>query len=40
MSPEMIKIWMNYENTFGNFIPEKADIFSLGLSFIRVFNLW
>ena len=39
MSPEMINVWMN-SNSFGEFIPEKSDIYSLGLSFIRVFKLW
>ena len=40
MSPEMLKIFINSSSSFGEFIPEKADIFSLGLSFLRVINLW
>ena len=39
MSPEMINVWMN-SSAFGEFNPEKSDIFSLGLSFIRVINTW
>ena len=40
MSPEMLSLWMNSTDSFGEFIPEKSDIYSLGLSFIRVFKLW
>ena len=30
----------NLSDMIGNFSPEKNDIFSLGISFIRVINLW
>ena len=36
MSPEMLEIHININNNIGNFNPEKADIFSLGLSFLRI----
>ena len=36
MSPEMLNIFVNLKNAFGEFNPEKPDIFSLGLSFLRV----
>ena len=39
MSPEMLSLFNN-PNEIGSFIPEKSDIFSLGLSFLRVINLW
>ena len=32
MSPELLKIYN--KSGFGEFIPEKSDIFSLGLSFL------
>ena len=34
MSPELIKI-IYYGNDIGEFEPEKNDIFSLGLTFLR-----
>ena len=37
MSPEMLELH-NGNQSIGSFNPEKADIFSLGLSFIRVIN--
>ena len=40
MSPEMLEIHININNNIGNFNPEKADIFSLGLSFLRFINSW
>ena len=41
MSPEMLKIFIDSSNnSIGEFIPEKTDLYSLGLSFIRVVNLW
>jgi len=33
MSPELVLIFSN--SGFGEFNPEKSDIFSLGLSFLR-----
>ena len=36
MSFEMLEIHLNINN-IDNFNPEKADIFSLGLSFVRLF---
>jgi len=38
MSPEMLEIHINAKNEFGEFIPVKVDIFSLGLSFLRIIN--
>ena len=37
MSPELIEIFS--KSGFGEFIPEKSDIFSLGLSFLRLILL-
>ena len=34
MSPEMLKIYLGLG--FGDFQPEKNDIFSLGLTFLRL----
>ena len=36
MSPELIEIHIGKD--IGNFDPEKSDIFSLGLTFLRVIN--
>ena len=33
MSPELLKIYNN--SGYGEFNPEKSDIFSLGLTFLR-----
>ena len=35
MSPELWKMF-TYNDRFGEFEPEKSDIFSLGLTFLRV----
>ena len=35
MSPEMLKLFLG-ESMFGEFNPEKCDVFSLGLTFIRL----
>ena len=36
----MLKIFIDLSNnSIGEFIPEKSDIYSLGLSFLRVINL-
>ena len=34
MSPELIQIYSS--NRFGEFEPEKSDVFSLGLTFLRL----
>ena len=39
MSPEMLDILFMLKDPI-NFSPEKSDIFSLGLSFLRLVNLW
>ena len=38
MSPEMLEIHININKNCINFNPEKAIIFSLGVSFIRFVN--
>ena len=38
MSPELINLYTYADKVFGIFNPEKSDIFSLGISFIRVIN--
>ena len=37
MSPELLLIHLG--SGFGEFIPEKSDIFSLGITFLRLFLL-
>ena len=34
MSPEMLKLYLGLG--FGEFNPEKSDVFSLGLTFLRL----
>ena len=36
MSPELAYIYTYSDNGFGEFIPVKSDIFSLGLTLLRV----
>ena len=36
MSPEMLLIHTEGKDSIGEFNPEKADIFSLGISFLRI----
>ena len=36
MSPETFLIHTEGENSIGEFSPEKSDIFSLGITFLRV----
>ena len=40
MSPEMLNLYINADNVYGEYIPEKSDIFSLGLTFLRYINIW
>ena len=36
MSPEMLKIFLGDLIMIGKFNPEKCDVFSLGITFIRL----
>lgn len=39
MSPEMKQIYNGYSVEIENYNPEKSDIFSLGLSYLRIIIL-
>ena len=38
MSPELITIMTGSNKSIGEFNPEKCDIFSLGITFLRLIN--
>ena len=40
MSPEMKLIFNGFENELINYNPEKCDIFSLGITFLRLILLF
>ena len=39
MSPEFKEIYNGYSNEILNYIPEKSDIFSLGITYLRIILL-